>query len=166
MRIGNVAMMPDEKINFPAIGMIDAYVVEARSIGGLSGCPVFIRETVNIPLSEIPGGPETRPLHGLGSMYFLGSMIGHWQIPRSMNPALAEAVNMGMSVVVPAYKISEILNQPTLVNMRKNLEEQRRKEGAKSASLDSSLKKPKDEKIFTKEQFEDALKKASRKVKE
>jgi len=164
MRTGNIAMMPDEKINFPALGVIDAYVVEARSIGGLSGCPVFIRETVNIPLSETPGGPETRPMHGLGSMYFLGSMIGHWQIPRSMNPALAEAVNMGMSVVVPAYKILEIINQPILADMRKEIEEQRRKEDAESAFLDPSLKRPPMENVFTQQDFEDALKMASCKI--
>lgn len=164
MRIGNIAMMPKEKINFPPIGMIDAYVLEARSIGGLSGCPVFVRETVNIPLSDIPGGPEKRPLHGLGSMYFMGSMIGHWQIPPGMNSVLAEAVNMGMSVVVPASKILEILQQPDLVNMMKRVEDQHEKEHAKHASLDSAFKKPEPEQTFTQQDFENALKKASRKI--
>jgi hypothetical protein len=135
VRVGNLAMLPDEKINFPAIGMIDAYVVESRSIGGLSGCPVFVRETVNIHISDTPGGPVNRAMHGAGAFYLLGSMIGHWQIPQGASPVLAEAVNMGISVVVPARKIMEILNHPVLVGMRKHFEEERHKEDQEPASL-------------------------------
>src|SRR5208282_2688073 len=45
VRTGNVAMIPGEKIPF-GDGYIDAYLIEARSIGGLSGSPVFVRPTV------------------------------------------------------------------------------------------------------------------------
>lgn len=163
VRLGNLAMLPDEKINFPAIGMIDAYVVEARSIGGLSGCPVFVRETINMHMSDVPGGPVTRALHGAGAFYLLGSMIGHWQIPKGSSPVLAEAVNMGMSVVVPAKKIIEILDHPELIAMREYFEEQRRKEDEKSTSLDSALSKAEAEQALTKEDYEAVLKKVSRK---
>src|SRR5882672_2484323 len=42
IRTGNVAMMPDERIPTAYSGAMDAYLIEARSIGGLSGSPVFI----------------------------------------------------------------------------------------------------------------------------
>ena len=47
VRTGTVAMMPDEPIPF-GDSFIDAYLIESRSIGGLSGSPVFVRETVTI----------------------------------------------------------------------------------------------------------------------
>ena len=50
IRMGTVAMMPDEKILFHK-KMIDAYLIESRSIGGLSGSPVFIRETISTPVA-------------------------------------------------------------------------------------------------------------------
>src|SRR5438477_4638474 len=40
VRLGNLAMMPGEKIPFKDGKLIDAYLVETRSIGGLSGSPV------------------------------------------------------------------------------------------------------------------------------
>jgi hypothetical protein len=41
VRVGNIAAMPDEPVQ-TKIGAMDAYLVEARSIGGLSGSPVFV----------------------------------------------------------------------------------------------------------------------------
>jgi len=45
VRTGTVAMIPGEKIPWRN-RFIDAYLIEARSIGGLSGSPVFIRESL------------------------------------------------------------------------------------------------------------------------
>jgi hypothetical protein len=42
VRMGNIAMMLEEKVQTDHFGEIDAYLVEARSIGGLSGSPVFV----------------------------------------------------------------------------------------------------------------------------
>jgi hypothetical protein len=42
VRHGNIAMMPQEQIQ-TELGYADVYLIEARSIGGLSGCPVFVR---------------------------------------------------------------------------------------------------------------------------
>ena len=49
VRTGTIAMMPDEKIEFSTIGLIEAYLIETKSFGGLSGCPVFARHTVSLP---------------------------------------------------------------------------------------------------------------------
>jgi hypothetical protein len=108
VRMGNVAMMPDEVIP-TEFGNIEAYLVEARSIGGLSGSPAFVRKTVPV---------------GIGGFYLLGLMHGHWEIPTQrkndllMDDDLLGKVNMGIAIVVPANKILEILNHPELVRMR------------------------------------------------
>ncbi len=38
--MGNIAMMPDEPVR-TSIGMMESYLIEVRSIGGLSGAPRF-----------------------------------------------------------------------------------------------------------------------------
>ena len=135
LRTGTIAMMPDEKIHFPRLGEIEAYLIETRSIGGLSGCPVFVRNTVSTPILDAPD----RRLYGLGQFRFLGSMIGHWQIPPNFDPTLSEAVNMGLSAIVPSYKLTEVLNHPELLEMRKQVVEERKKQAEKWTSLDSSF---------------------------
>ncbi len=55
VRTGNIAMMSKEKI--PGIrigewrGEAEVYLIEARSLGGFSGSPVFVRGTVHIPFN-------------------------------------------------------------------------------------------------------------------
>jgi hypothetical protein len=108
VRMGNIAMVPDEAIPTES-GNIEAYLVEAKSIGGLSGSPAFVRKTV--------------PL-GIGGFYLLGLMHGHWEIPTGrkndllMSDDLFGKVNMGIAIVVPAKKILEVLNSPELAKMR------------------------------------------------
>jgi hypothetical protein len=112
VRIGNIAMMPDEVVP-TELGNIEAYLVEARSIGGLSGSPAFVRKTVPV---------------GIGGFYLLGLMHGHWEIPTRnkndllMNDDLSGKVNMGIAIVVPAKKILEVLYHPDLVKMRAQFE--------------------------------------------
>ena len=120
VRMGNIAMMPDEPVP-TSMGPIEAYLIEARSIGGLSGSPAFVRETVPT---------------GIGGFYLLGLMHGHWDIPPQARDddvpkADEEAqgkVNLGIAIVVPAAKILEVLNQPALVEMRKSGDEELRKQ--------------------------------------
>lgn len=112
VRMGNIAMIPNEPIPTD-LGDIEAYLIEARSIGGLSGSPAFVRETAL----------------GLGEMYLLGLMHGHWDIPPEkkndflLNKEISGSVNMGIAIVVPAKKILETLNHPELVQFRKESEE-------------------------------------------
>lgn len=120
VRMGSVAMMPNELVPTQTWGDIEAYLIEARSIGGLSGSPAFVRATV-------------KGQHG--EFYLLGLMHGHWDIPPSAknDEAVIDSdeyglVNMGIAIVVPAKKILEVLNQPELVRIRKEAHtKQRRK---------------------------------------
>jgi len=183
VRIGNVAMMPTEKIPFPTDErpnqLLHAYLVESRSIGGLSGSPVFIRETIEFntgklnfppgfainavdsPTPEIPG-VEAIVIRGLGRFHFFGSMIGRWTVDVGFNDTQVEAVNYGICPMVPAYKILEILRQPELIETMNNVSNELRNQKTKrdgKAVMDTGFT----DKPFTKEEFEAALKKASRK---
>lgn len=177
VRIGNLAMVPGEKIPWKDGRLIDAYLVESRSIGGLSGSPVFVRETITTGAGwKFPPGfdmtavyptPESTgvrkiPLSGVGRIYFLGSMIGHWDAPTGFNLPEKEVVNMGISPVVPAHKIKEIITQPELKDMIRNMNKELVANKHSKAKEDFAVSST-DEPVFTKEDFESALKKASRK---
>jgi len=118
VRTGNIAMMPKDKLPIRDFGAMEAYLAEGRSIGGLSGSPVFVRNTVKMPVQNTQG--TLAHISGLGSVHLLGLMHGHWDLPVSFSSSeQAEAVNMGVSIVVPAKKILETLYHPELVAMRK-----------------------------------------------
>jgi len=136
VRTGNIAMMPRDKIPVRGFGPIEAYLAEGRSIGGLSGSPVFVRNTVQMPAQTAQGALTS--ISGLGGLHLLGLMHGHWDLPVSFSSTeQAEAVNIGVSIVVPAKKILETLYHPELVAMRK---EHYQKD--KAANAESSVDLP------------------------
>jgi hypothetical protein len=157
VRTGNIAMMPTDKVPVKHFGEIDAYLAESRSIGGLSGSPVFVRATIHLPTETTEGEPAV--ISGLGSTHFLGLMHGHWELPLDIsNVEQAEAVNMGISIIIPAKKILEVLYHPELIEMRKKAKEKHNEKNYPVA--DSSITAA----TFTQVDFEEALKKASRKI--
>jgi hypothetical protein len=122
VRTGNLAMLPTERIPVEEFDPMEAYLAEGRSIGGLSGSPVFVRKTVNISVRDSSG--QEWPLAGTGKIYFLGLVHGHWDAPKSLEAIIqSEVVNMGVSIVVPAHKVWEVLNQPELSEKRKRDDE-------------------------------------------
>ena len=128
LRHGNLAMLPDEQIQVDG-GFADVYLVEARSVGGMSGSPVFVRPTMALDEATVLGeGAQT--LMGVSSeLRLLGLMHGHWDIQESdlnsprytPNP---KGVNLGIGVVVPASKILETLNHPLLLALMEKQERQ------------------------------------------
>jgi hypothetical protein len=129
LRVGNLAMMKGEPVKTDHCGYTEAYLVEARSIGGLSGSPVF----VHVPVFEPRGGTVTQ-------FYLLGLMHGHFDIPNLTEDTAVDAqddpkrgINTGIGVVIPVEKIIETIDQPELVEMRrKAIQEHRAKGGAKA----------------------------------
>lgn len=126
LRYGNLAMLPDGPIQVDS-SFAEVYLIEARSIGGISGSPVFIRETLTY-ITEDKDGKEVR-LTGLGPIaYLLGLVHGHWDIKeseinrQSFIQDRQRGVNLGIAVVVPAHKILETINHPELVAMRESAE--------------------------------------------
>ena len=165
VRHGNVAMLPTEQIQTD-LGYADVYLVEARSIGGMSGSPVWIRPSL-LMLADT-GDNAIVPTGIVGPGKLLGLMHGHWAIEESEinNPKIVHnrqrGVNMGIAIVVPGSKILETINQPGLMELRNSVEEIESKRGI--PGMDSAKKeKSESSRAFTKEDFEAALKKASRK---
>jgi len=128
VRYGNIAMMPSDPVPTES-GLMDAYLIEARSIGGSSGSPVFARRTACLIWNDEPKKENWRAIHGLtGDVHLIGMIHGHWDIKESdINQPHPEAdrrqgVNLGIAIVVTADKILETLNQPELVEMREKEE--------------------------------------------
>lgn len=121
IRIGNIAAMPGEPVE-TKIGPMEAYLIEARSIGGLSGSPVF----VNAGTSRVIG--NTIKMGG-PSFHLLGIMHGHYKVDIAKLEDDAEgvgeeAINMGIAIVVPATRILEIINMPDWKNMRDKMDQE------------------------------------------
>lgn len=155
VRLGNIAAMPDEKVS-TKVGDIDAYLIEARSIGGLSGSPVFVNIAGVRHGSLTLGGPQ---------FFLLGLMHGHFdsELLRkdiSEDSLSQETVNMGIGIVVPIEKVMETINQPKLRIPEDQLEKQER--GRTLPTMDTLTEHA--EEPFTKEKFEDALKQVSRRI--
>jgi hypothetical protein len=165
VRHGNIAMMPCEQIQ-TELGYADLYLVEARSLPGISGSPVFVRPTVDFKIKHKSGKIADVFCGGVGAI-LLGLMQGHWDVRESeMNQPFftqdrKRGVNMGIAMVVPASKILETINQGELVAMRR--EGERRATRNMVPGMDSA-KPRKESSSFTKDDFEIALKKASRKI--
>jgi hypothetical protein len=112
VRVGNLASVGEEKIFNSELGEMDAILIEARSIGGLSGSPVFL----NLGRVRVVGG---RLVFAQGHMEFLlGLVHGHFDTPKSVVDAVTqddrsdisvERVNTGIAVVVPVHSILAVI---------------------------------------------------------
>jgi hypothetical protein len=166
VRHGNIAMIPDRQIQTD-FGYADVYLIEARSIGGISGSPVFVRQTVSMGAKADEDGTETG-IMGIGPFYLLGLMHGHWDIKESdINKPIVEhdrkhGVNMGIAIVVPAQKILETINSPKLMEIHKQMEDRERKKSI--PGMDADTKSKEQSHGLTRTEFESALKKATRKI--
>lgn len=109
VRQGVIAAMPEEPV-VSKLGFIHAYLIEARSTGGLSGSPVFWWTGYARP-TDTPG--EYRGLSKT-SFRLLGMIHGHFE-----SRIDAEWLNDGIAQVVPASVILETLHQEALVDERK-----------------------------------------------
>jgi len=135
VRVGNIAMLPDEKIwvGWHSGCEIDAYLIEARSIGGISGSPVFFNRASLKGGGLRLGRPE----------FYLGGLIhGHWPtnedeidslVGDNMENNKEKNINMGIAIVVPAEKILEVINQGELGEMRRKEDQEIQKTKASTA---------------------------------
>jgi hypothetical protein len=110
VRMGNIAMMPDEPVQTKTFGSMEAYLIEARSIGGMSGSPVFV-------LKEYANGKWR--------VHLLGLIHGHWDIGTekvletvSLDAINKSGVNVGIAIVAPAKKILETIHCKELAGIR------------------------------------------------
>ncbi len=161
IRTGNIAAMPEEPI-LTDNGLTDAYLIESRSIGGLSGSPVFVH-LGSLRLTGEKWSEAYFPSDVGGVFYLLGVIQGHWDIPIQeddmfiIDDSNKEAVNMGIAIVTPATKILDIINQPSVV-ADKEVKMKKRKE-KRMPKMDSI------EEGITKDQFYAILDKAAQPIK-
>lgn len=108
LRVGNIAALPADPIPTKNYGDMRAILIEARSIGGLSGSPVF----VHMGGFRVQGG---RPSFDNSERPFLfcGLIHGHWdavdaEADADMLGVGQEKVNTGIAIVVPADEISRV----------------------------------------------------------
>jgi len=158
VRHGNLAMLPDEQIQIET-GYADVYLVEARSIGGLSGSPVFVRSA----------DFRSEGLDSTRGIKLLGLMHGHWDIRESeMNNARItqsrRGVNLGIGIVVPAMKILETINQPRCVEWRTEMERELDRQNIPRTDMARPKQKDEEDPEFTQKDFEEALRQATRKI--
>jgi len=112
VRIGNIASLSEEKVVTKPFGEIDAYLVEARSIGGLSGSPVL----VNLGIVRRTDG-QIKHASSDHIYYFLGLIHGHFDVgedtvDQSTLPddgLSAARVNTGIAIVVPSHKVNDVI---------------------------------------------------------
>lgn len=121
VRIGNISTMEQADIPTKLAENTRAYLIESRSIGGLSGSPVFVN-LGNIRLLAREQKPnETKisfsstedPIFAL-----LGVTHGHFDTEEG-----GEVVNEGIAIVIPATRILEILSafQHELIGHRERI---------------------------------------------
>ncbi|MDH6198517.1 hypothetical protein M2272_005176 [Mycobacterium frederiksbergense] len=100
IRSGSFAAIPEEEV-LTNHGRMRAYLIESRSIGGLSGSPVFVEPGITYYTDD--GQIHMRPPL-TRAWHLLGVIQGHWDAPETIGPdALlsAELVNKGIAIVTP-----------------------------------------------------------------
>jgi hypothetical protein len=127
VRSGNIASMPREPLADPSSGApYEAYLAEVRSIGGLSGSPVFLALNPNARMRF--GVEEGVELDGQ-PFYLLGLIRGHWE--RGAEPDFGadhlgeseiERLNTGVAIVTPITELLSIFEQERFVAYRETFE--------------------------------------------
>lgn len=141
---GHVAMVPNEDI--PArnrvtgnISNTRGYLIEAQTLEGLSGSPVFVRYTNPTGISSGIG----RVVAYTESVYLLGVWQGAWD--GIAGDILSEQIGsgfrvpVGMGITIPARRITEILGSRALLEQREILTAQYEANAAASMDAPSSF---------------------------
>jgi hypothetical protein len=106
VRVGNLASYPAEEIQ-TSFGRMDAFLIEARSIGGLSGSPVFVH-IGNVRVVEGQLKTATKPVY-----YLAGLIHGHYDqmMATGTSGGQRDSVNTDIAIVVPIENTLSFLDQ-------------------------------------------------------
>lgn len=118
---GNIAMVPENE-RVPSRDTItgktehiEGYLVESQSLNGLSGSPVFARPTMEFPFGRNDSEGILGSQIGLKNIYLIGIWQGAWNAPPNeimvAGTGITEdkRVSYGMGIVVPIYKLVEMM---------------------------------------------------------
>lgn len=117
VRSGVIAAMPDEPIQDGNSGLyFDAFLAEVRSIGGLSGSPVWVVLNPSPRIKEQSRAPRWQ-------FFLLGLIRGHWKKEGDWLSDFAEteadSLNTGIAMVTPIQKALDIIDSEELMKARK-----------------------------------------------
>jgi hypothetical protein len=124
VRVGNLAMLAAEPVKTRSGQDVEAHLIEARSINGLSGSPVFVNMA---PYRT--DRTQDRPQQ-VYNLYLLGLMHGHFDLKNDdvvteTANGTTTAINTGVGVVIPVEKIIEVIFQEELIDLRRSINEQK-----------------------------------------
>ncbi len=126
VRFGHVSKMPNSPVYHPSNSgnEQESFLVEIRSISGFSGSPVFVRPLYTEKLEFVDrGGGESNSAvpHWTGANR--GMIAGPWLLGVEwgyINKHDQEDNNSGMSGVVPAWRLFELLHTPFFIAQRRD----------------------------------------------
>lgn len=172
VRQGTIAGMPEDPIYSDWLGPMEAFLAEVRSIGGLSGSPVFIHKSPWRYPPELSEDDEASAAYFKYSSNtenpnpeaFVGLVHGHFDEKGKLVDTLtARAVNTGISVIVPAKQVYEVVYQDKILKNIAELEGSMAKKNAATpdaTTADFAVSGVEDD--LTKADFDDALLRATR----
>ncbi len=119
---GNIALMPPHGERIPVwdklrgkTEFVEGYLIESGAIDGASGSPVFARPTISWGPINLDRGEKAYAALPQAKMFLLGLFQGAWFAPpdrplaESVQAKQGAIVPVGVGIVVPAYKIIELL---------------------------------------------------------
>jgi len=119
IRSGNIAAMPGELID-TKWGKLRGYLAEARSVGGLSGSPVY----VYLGAFRTYDKPHDSSFTSRG-FYMLGLVHGHFDVENVLDAVAdspdsvpSKSINMGIAIIVPSDDILSVLDRPEFIASR------------------------------------------------
>jgi hypothetical protein len=176
VRSGIISVManPDEGIEFyEGSFKQEAFLVEMRSLSGYSGSPVIFQ----IPL-HLEGGRNIKPPYKTAPSgpYLLGVDCGNFRYydkvfevewvggeKRYRKTDLEAKSHTGQAIVIPAWKVMELLNMEVFMASREESDrEMAEKQTASPVERDAL--RPKEAGEIAPDAFEEALRRASRKI--
>lgn len=166
MRFGHIALKlaEGEKISaaIPPLSQknlvpIDAFLMEVATWQGQSGSPVFLYEAMHLSKPDKP--IEAAPYYLIGMIQ--GLYPAEQNVKINGEDATFSPLNMGLGIVIPSKDIKEMLMSEDLKDKReKKLEDIRQTPKVRPEPASRGTK----DNAFSRSHFEDALKRASRKI--
>ena len=162
-RFGAVSMLEPQPVKRSDNHIQESFLVEMHSISGYSGSPVYIYLSPHTPGTDLTHGWEYKA-------WLLGVDWGHIPklepvVDRRGNPhpdGWRVQLNSGMMGVVPCWRLLDLLNREEFLKIREQDEKAALEDKEHAGVLDTATDD--DPGVFTKEDFENALKKVSKKI--
>jgi hypothetical protein len=127
--------MPGEPLEDPTSGIeYYAYLVEMRSIGGLSGSPVF----AFFSLDRILSG-EARPCEQTG-IFLLGLIRGHWRKTGTwlsdFESSESDTINTGIAIATPIQEVVDLIEGDEDLKRRRGKMDRRERSPGRAETIE------------------------------